>query len=344
MFTGKSRFLFLICILYIGHTEPGIVRIDTIRTVDDRKITFLGDNHGLNEGEQEKIDCVMGWLQDNEKTGDPIHVLIEQPSWFFDIFECDSEILFHLPKRIQQAIPKCTLTTHENLEIRHVANAAHDILTFLVPYQLNPYRDSIIDTTEKTLGTLTFQDVLNEFVRMKQFFSDYYLQQNNVVIAGIYNRSIVDADFYYKHILRIIKEDEISPEGSILKYTKKNSLNKTALLAKAVHKTFSPFFDLHAIRTLLTTSHKNIIVVAGFWHTHNIMSALHQFDVYPLYSAGKDICQDHKLVSIAQIQQGLSMQKQSLMRMYAPMIVKKTIAVAVCYLLYITIMQTIMQV
>ncbi len=55
------------------------------------------------------------------------------------------------------------------------------------------------------------------------------------------------------------------------------------------------------------------------------MSALYQLNASSLYSAGNDIYREQKLISNAQIQQGLSMQKQSLMRMYAPVVAKNTV-------------------
>jgi len=343
MFIGKNSILFLICIFYMGYTEPGIVRIDTIKTVDDKRITFLSDHHELNLGEQEQLDGIIDWLQQREKANEPTHILLEQISWLADIYGCSSKVLFSLPKKIQQAMPPLTLTTFENIDIRHVANFADDILTFLIPHQMNRDPERIIDTTQKTLATLTFQDVLDEFNQTKQSLSDYYLSHNNSVMSGIYTKHITWADESYKILLQIMKNNEINPNTFVLKYAKKNCLMKKTPLASVIRNSILPLCDLHIIRTLLTSPHKNMVVVAGALHTGSAHSALYKLNASDLYSAGTTIIINPKPITNSQLQRGLSVQKHSLMRLHAPVMVKSTIAVVLCYFLYVTMLQMVMQ-
>ncbi len=338
MFTGKSSILFLICIFYIGLMKPGIVRIDTIRTVDNKKVTFLADNHGCNERAEEQLAGILELLQHNEKMNKPTHILIEQVSWLADIYGCDAKVLFSLPKQIEQAIPKMTQTTFENIDIRHVANFAIDILTFLIPHQMDREPTRIIDTTQKTLSTLNFQDMLDEFNQIKESLSEYYSQQNNTVMSEIYTKHMTWADAQYKKLLEIMKKDNISADTFILKYAKKNCLMKKAPLATAVKDTFSRLCDLHIIRTLASAPDKNMVVMAGFWHTQYAESALKQLGAYSLYSEGKAITEYARLISSAQLRQGLFAEKQPLMKMYAPMVTKSATAIVLCCFLYATIL------
>lgn len=344
MFKENGRTLFLICIFYVGHIEPGIVRIDTIKTVDDKKITFLADNHELDLGEHEQVKGIIDWLQQNEKANEPIHILIEQVSWLADIYGCSSKVLFCLPKQIQQANPELTRTTFENIDIRHVGNFANDILIFPVPHQMNREPELLIETTQKTLGTLTFQDMLDEFTQTKESLSDYYSSQNNSVMTNTYTKHITWANESYEILLRIMKNNEIAPDIFVLKYAKKNCLMKKAPLASVIRNAFSPLCDLHLIRTLLTSPHKNMIVVAGARHTGNARSALYELNASSLYSAGSsNNIMNPKPITNAQLQQGLSAQKKSLMGIYAPVITKSAMAVVVCYFLYVTMLQMVMQ-
>ncbi len=337
----KSKILGLICIVWIHHINPVIMRVDTEIVGKNKVVTYLSDDHVQVPEEQDQLNGILSFLQQREKTNDSTHFLIEQPSWLADIFGCGSQVLFHLPKYIEQATPHLTLTTFENLEMRHLANAACNILTFPVPYQLNPYKKQKIDTMQKALGQITFQDVLDDFVQIKELLATYFLQQGDSVMADIYATHIKRADKYYETFLQQMKKDEISPDTFVLKYAKKNCLTKKEPLAVAILDTFSSFFDLHATHKILTSEHKNLVMVAGSWHTQRTRDALQNFNVSSLYSAGKTVSINQKPITPAQIQQSLSMQKQSLMSMYAPTVIKGSMGIFLCYLLCLTIMQTI---
>lgn len=341
MFMGKGRILLLICIFYMGRLETGIVRVDTISTVDDKRITFLGDNHGLNEGEHEQVNGILDFLRQCEKNNKPTHILLEQASWLGDVFGCESEVLFSLSKQIKQKTSNFTCVTFENIDIRYAANFARDILIFPVPHQMDREPDRIIDTTQKTLSTLTFQDVLDEFNQIKESLSAYYSQQNNPVVSEVYTKHITWADTHYKKLLQIMENDGISPDTFILKYAKKNCLIKKAPLASTILETFSRLCDLHIIRTLSTSPHKNMVVMAGFQHTEHANLALQDFSAFSLYSAGKDTTKYTRLITSAQLRQGLFAQEPSSMAIY-PVISKGATAVVLCYFLYAIMLQIVM--
>ncbi len=340
---NRNRFLGLICSLSVHPIAPVIMRVDTEMIGEDKIVAYLSDDHVRVPEEEEQLHAIIDSLHQREKNNSSTHFLIEQPIWLADIFGCSSQILFRLSKYIEQATPKLTLTTVENLEIRHLAGAVYNMLLFPVPYQLNPYREQNIDSMEKTLGSITFQDVLNDFTQIKQVLASCFLQQDNSIMSNIYAKHINRADSYYEKFLQQMKKDDIPLDTLVLKYAKKNSLEKTEPLATSIFDTFVPLFDLHTVHKIVTSEHKNIVVVAGGFHTLSASQALDNFNnVTSLYSAGKSISIDYQNpITRAQLQQSLSMQKKSLMSRYAPTVIKSSLTIALCYLLCLTIMQTI---
>lgn len=322
---NRYRLVGLMCISGISFVQAGIVRIDTVQmannkavpaAVNKKFITYLADNHDLGVAEEGQLGGIIDFLQKREKTNDVTHILIEQPSWIYDNSECNSQVLSQLSKRIQQASPKLTLATCENIDIRHISNAAYDMLTSPVLYQFNDYRNRAIhDTTQKTFGAITFQDVLDEFDQYEQSFSDYYLQQDSA-IADIYQTCIAKAQEEHNQLLKIMNNNNISFSDRILKYAKQNSLVKKASLADVLLCAFRPFVDLHIIRTLFTSSHKNIIVAAGYGHIQRTYFSLRNLNAFPLYSIGKFSEQYPKPITINQLREGLSMQKGSFISLY----------------------------
>lgn len=338
MFMGKHQVLLLICIFCVSNMQPGIWQVDTISTADGKRITFLADGHEMNVKADEQVGGVLDYLRQREKDNKSTHVLVEQPSsWLSDLLGCDSQVLLHLPKKIKQANPKFTLTTYENIEVRRIGAAARDMIW----YPFNADKNWVIDGTKKTLGTFTFQDVLDEFAQTKQMLSDYYSSQD-AAVANIYTKFMTQADGYYTELVQMMKNKNISPNEYVLKYSKNMELLERSPLVKAVLNTFSPFFDLNAIRVILTSSHKNMVVVAGDWHTQGICSSLEALNGSSLYSTCWDVG-PRKELSIERIQQGLAMQEQSLIRMYAPVVVGKVVIVTFCYLFFAAVVQTMMQ-
>lgn len=336
MFNRKAVILFFICIFYLGHIEPGIVRVDTLKTVDDKNITLLGDEHGLNVTAEEQVSEILKFLHQCEKNNKSTHVLIEQPSsWISSLLGCQDDLLVSLPKKIEQAQPKLTLTTCENIEVRRISAAARDVVE--CPYSVN--NKCVIDGTKKMLGTFTFQDVLDEFAHTKQMLSDYYSLSQNDAVAAIYTNFVTQADTHYKELMRIIKNKNIALDTCILGYAKNIGLLERAPLASAVLDTFSPIFDLNAIRVVLTSSHKNMIVVAGAYHTGSIYSSLYKLDAFPLYSFEFENGRSEEL-AVDRIWQSLEIQERSRMRMYAPAMIGKAVVFTFCYLFFSAIVQT----
>jgi hypothetical protein len=288
----------------------------------------------LNSRTDEHLGGILDFLSQRQKINEQTHVMVEQPSsWLTNLFGCNAQLLLHLPKKIKRMHSK--FTTYENLEVRRVAAAAHNIIKS--PFEV--YRDWVIDGTKKTLGSFTVQDVLDEFANTKQILSDYYSQQNKIT-ADIYTKCMTESDNCYKNLLQIMESKNISPDIGVLDYTKNNNLSERTQLASAILDTFSPFFDLNTIRVILTSSHKNMIVVAGAAHTRGVCSVFQKLNACSLYTTVFDIGpKGPEEISIDQIQKGLSMQEKSLMRLYAPAMISKTLIATFCFLLCAVVIQ-----
>ncbi|MBA2306865.1 hypothetical protein H0W26_01870, partial [Candidatus Dependentiae bacterium] len=243
---NTSKLLGLVCLLSVHQAIPVLVQVDTLKTID-KTFTFYSDKHVQVPEEQEQLDALIDSLQHSEKTNDPQHIFIEQPAlWFTNLFGCASKTLLNLPKQIDQATPKFSLTNWENLDIRHISSTAYSMLTFPATFLLSLHTERTIDPTEKILGTFTFQDVLDEFVHIKQLLADYYLQQENIVVSDLYAKHITQADKDYSRLVHWIQKYDISLDTSVVKYTQENySFREKEDLGVMIIDAFCPLFDLH---------------------------------------------------------------------------------------------------
>lgn len=179
---------------------------------------------------------------------------------------------------------------------------------------------------------------MDEFAQTKQMLSDYYSSQDKTV-AALYAKFVEQADTHYKELIRIIKNKNISLDTCVLGYAKSIGLLEKAPLASAVLDTFSPIFDLNAIRVILTSPHKNMIVVAGAYHTGSIYSSLYKLNAFPSYSVEFENGRSGEL-AVDRIWQSLVIQERSRMRMYAPAAIGAVAVFTFCYLFFSAIVQT----
>ncbi|MBA2306864.1 hypothetical protein H0W26_01865 [Candidatus Dependentiae bacterium] len=397
---NTHRLLGFVCLLSVHQALPVLIKVETIKTVDDKTITFYSDKHKKTKEDEWQIHEILSFLRKCEKTNDPQYLLIEQPALLLrDIFACNSNILCLLPKGVEQTTPKLTLTTFKNLEIRHLSDAALELLSFIAPSRLDSYKERIIDNTQKTIGSLSFQDVLDEYAQIKQSLSYYYVQQGDKAVYDIYAKNITQSDIYYKNFLHYMEKSNISSETSVLDYAIENlttftvdyptesltsresdAITKRRILTGLLLRTFVPLLDLHIIYTLLTSTHKNIIVVGGYLHMKEVRSAFETLNASLIYSAGelspkdlntiinedinelmnedineneedidelihelinKDSDEGQMLLTTDQIRKGISLQKPSLMQLYGPTFIRKAIGLVLCYLILTKVIEMV---
>ncbi len=339
-----SRLLGLVCILSINTVMPVLVQVDTLLLDDDKRIVLYSDKHVEAPEQQEQIDALLDSLQQCEKSYEPHHILIEQPAvWLSNLYKGIPQTLGSLPQQIEHATPELILTTFENVDIRHLSGAAHWVLDFPLPFFFNFHEERIINPTQKTLGTFTFQDVLDDFFLIKQSFSDYYEQHVNKVIVDIYEKTSDYASNRYNHLVQCMQQCKIDPETSVVEYAQENSsVEGKESFGLIIMDAFCPLLDLHIIKKLLTSTHKNIIVVAGFYHIHAVRSALEALKASTLYSAGEMFSEEKTLTS-TEVYKGISIRKPSLMKVYGTSLFRKTLLIVICYVVYIKLIQPFIQ-
>lgn len=273
----KAILFTLASITYIHNTIAFTFQVDRIITTDQKKITFLADGHAQSPYDKEQIDCILNFLHQNNESD--FHVLIEQAAPIDKKYASAYEMLFRLDEYIKKANPPLTHVNLENIEIRHIMGAASHILESDQPYVCNTYRDLTIDDTQKTFGTITFQDILDEFNTNKELLSDYYLNNLDEAIATIYDQHMQCANEQYEQLQKKLDSIPSYATTTVLAYAQKQYvLTKTLETNKELAKTMSDAFlhvlDLHILQTILTSKSNNIIVVAGGAHTKKIIPLL----------------------------------------------------------------------
>ena len=310
MLMGQSRVLLFICIFYMGYMKPVIIQVDTIKTANDKIITFLHDKHNQSPEEQGQLRGILNFLQQNKEPQSSFHILIEQVSSLGTLPSSEYAILSRMSECIQQAMPSFTHVTVEDMEVRHIANAAYGILTSEMPevydsYFMHPIKIDV----DKTIGTINFQDILDEFDQLEQLLSGYYLNHMNKVVSGIYTSSMRQASESYNQFKRNLAHVP-SRDITILNYAKaqcdQDTSRNSKILAENILYSFRKFLDLRILQNILTTTSKNIIVVAGYNHVQNIINMLYNLEVSSMYHAINNI--HEQPVAINQIVQGLSNQ------------------------------------
>lgn len=268
----KTVLLAFISITYTHDTLPFITQVDTIRTTEQKRIIFLADAHEKSFAEKDQTCCLIDFLQQNKESG--FHILIEQAAPIDKLQASEYEILFRLDEHIQQAEPPLTHVLLENIEIRHVMTAAYSILKCKEPSLYNKYRDFKVSDAQKTIGSITFQDIIDEFNTNKESLSDYYANHTNEALVTIYKNHMDIVNEYFEQFQQKLRSIS-SVTIPVLDYAKTayshNLLEANDALAETISDTFLHLLDLHIVRTILTSHRDTIIVVAGRAHTSKIL-------------------------------------------------------------------------
>jgi hypothetical protein len=349
-----------ICTILTHEILPVTIQVDTLtmqtgttKSSGSTKITFFGDRHILSSSEQEQITSVIDFLQ-QRKNNSFYHILVEQGVAVFKNKwgTSDYRILYSLDTHIQAAKPLMTHVVLDNVEIRCFAGEARDILNNYKYYE--PYTQYQTDNGEKILGTITFQDVFDEFDILKQSLDPYYVNQKNQMISDIYAHYMGMAQEYCEQLKRkIVRKNDIVFDYAKREYRQREAQEMKASqfaqdLAKDIELTFNHLFDLNLLKNILMSSSQNILVFAGRDHTGVVMSMLARLNAIKIYQAINFVMQEKiedgrkteqltlQPITGLQITQALSAQPQT--TSYAPTICYLTLAAATLYyLMYVVL-------
>jgi hypothetical protein len=150
--------------LIVTTIDKTIVQSGSSTPSDHTRVTFFSDEHRTSSGEPEQIATLVDYLQE-QKGNQLFHILIEQASEVNKLSAYGYEVLYTLDRHIKQAQPPLTHVTLDNIEVRHSAEPSMGILKDYTRY--NRYLDNKTDDAKKTIGTITFQDILDEFDQLK---------------------------------------------------------------------------------------------------------------------------------------------------------------------------------
>lgn len=368
----KTVICIFICAISMHEILPVIIQIDTLTTQvgttkssGSTKITFFGDEHVMSSSEQEQITSVINFLQQGSNNNS-YHILVEQAvrfekvdvsedKWVISnrLLDFDYRILHTLDKYIQAVQPSMTHVTVDNIEVRCFPGKARDILNNYKYYEL--YQQCAIDNGKKTMGTITFQDVFDEFDKLKQSLNSYYSTQTNQMVSDIYAHYMGVAYEYCEQLKRkIVRKNEI-----VFDYAKKQYRQREAQemkssqcaqdLAYDIQCSFTHLFDLNLLKNILMSNSQNILVFAGRNHTKVVMSMLARLNAIKLYHAINFVMQEKiekdgsraeqltlQPITGLQITQALSAQPQT--TSYAPTICYLALATATLYYLMYIVM------
>lgn len=356
----RMALLILACTVSIHETLPVIIRVGTMETFDHRKITFLSDKHVHSPAEKEQITSVINFLQEKKDT-QSYHLLVEEASEVNKLSAFGYEILHTLDKYIETAQPPMTHVRLDNIEVRHTAGPVMDILNHYELCKNDGHHKT--DDGKKTLGAITFQDVLDEFDSLKQSLASYYVNQKNQTIFNIYayligradrdceqfkrkisSRSDIVFDYakaeYNKRILESVQELHVSEEKK----------DPAKILGKDIEWTFNHLFDLNLLKNILTSDSQNILVFAGGDHTSVVISLLLSLDATSIFHAsnyeleerieknGQKTCDKVMLpITGLQIVQALSAQPNKIPYCVPIMCYMTIAAAALYYLVFVVI-------
>jgi len=302
--------LFIIAsIITTNYTFSTTIKVDTLVLSKQKKITFLSDNHNESLVEKEQTGCLLDFFQERKESNTSLHILIEQASKLFNSSEFS--IVFKLNENIEQAQPPLNNVTLQNIEIRYPAIIACGLLLSLAPENYDNRKEYIIDNSTKTVGSLNFQDILNNLDTVKQSLADYYLNHDDKVIANVYARHIVYSNDYYDSFKQTIDQLH-SKHTSILEYTKKENGQKSSegkALAKRIEIIFNPLLNLHILQNILESDHENILVFAGRTHTRDTISMLYELEANSIYRSEEYA--DKRPSTTLEIIEGLSAQPKT---------------------------------
>ncbi len=340
--------------LIVNILNKRIVQIGSSTTPDYTKVTFFSDYHKKSSVEQEQITSLIHYLQEH-KDVQPFHILVEEASEFHKKFASGYEILYTLNKHIKQANPPLTHVMLDNIDVRCISLFA---MTILDHYDLyDQYGQYELNDAKKTIGTITFQDVLDEFDQIKQSLAGYYCNHTNQAIATIYADSIKTAEGHCQQFKRKIT----NASETVLAYAKAQCDKRLlacyeqeknmAIISNDIRLSFTPLFDLNLLKNILTSDSQNILVFAGGNHTEKVMDMLSTLKATTIFQARNAVIQDvmqkngftrkEEVVSPVtkeQILQALSAQPKSVLTQYAPTIGYMTmVAAALCYLLLVVL-------
>jgi len=355
----KMVLFILIYTVYTHEIFPVTIQIDKIETSDHTKITFFSDQHKKSSGEEEQITSLIDFLQE-QSDNHSFHFLVEQASELNKSFASGYETLYTLDKHIEQVRPLMTHVRLDNIEIRHAAGPAMDILNYYEDYK--NHSEYKTDDAKKMIGSITFQDVLDEFDNLKQSLASYYLNQTNQAISDIYASYIETADSNCEQFKRKI----LSGNGVVFEYAKVE-YNKRILrmlqasnlpeeedpakiLADSIECSFIHLFDLNLLKTILTSDSQNILVFAGGEHAREVINMLSALKAATIFQARNSVLEEkieedgHKTlhetvlpITGLQITQALSAQPKESSSSYVRVMCYMAMAAACYYLVFVII-------
>lgn len=343
--------------LIVTTVNTMIIQNGSSTSSDCARVTFFSDYHRMSSGEQEQIATLVDYLQE-QKDNQLFHIFIEQASEINRLSAYGYEVLCMLDRHIKQVQPPLTHVTLDNVEVRHSAGPGMDILK---DYTYGDrYMEHQTDDAKKTIGTITFQDILDEFNQLKQSLATYYCSHKNEAIAKIYTDCMKRADSHYEQLKRKISnsnntvlayaQEQYNQRRRALNGLKQEEMDRE-VVSSDIELSFMDLFDLNLLKSILTSDSRNILVFAGGEHTRTVASMLSTLQASTIFHIKNAIIQpvlqkngftrNEEVVSPVtgnQIIQALSAQPKSTLARYAPTVGYMTMAVAVLYYLLFVVL------
>jgi hypothetical protein len=344
---------------YMTELLSVIIQVDTfivqkgIHTISDNtKITLFADKHTRSPFEKEQIESVLSFLQTSKNTHN-YHLLVEQALVLYKLHASQGmlasgyEILCTLDNHIKKAQLPVKL---DNIEVRYVTGLVNGILNY---YHYHKDCGSYMaDEINKTIDSITFQDLFDEFDTINKNLAQYYVGHVNKRISEMYTHYTEIANDRYEKLGRMIKhkdknvfeyakeeyDSRLSKKPSVAKESEKN----IKALAKAIELTFIHLLDLNLLKAILTSTSQNILVFAGGDHTREVIKMLYWLQATNVYqminSVNTSTCHTMTLLPITgkQVSQALyaELPKPNFMPTYARVVVGVSLVAGLAHWVY----------